>query len=189
MARPSEKSIEYKQRAQNLDWADLSTLWDQIKARSTPHWDDGTAFEHLVVRAFELSGLRVEYPYHVPPGGNPIEQIDGIIFLDHIPFLIECKDWNAVDVETIAKLRNQILRRPPLTMGCVFVTGRFTVAALILADFTVPHQITLWASEEIEFALADRNFKDPLVKKFQHLCLFGMTDHSPNYKTVQVNDE
>jgi hypothetical protein len=189
MARPSDKATRYKKTAQELDWVGLFSLWQQIQDGATPDWDAGKALEHLVVRAFELSGLRVEYPYDVPPGGKPIEQIDGIVFFDHMPFLIECKDKDAVDVEAIAKLRNQLSRRPPTTMGCVFITGAYTLQALILADFAVPHQITLWSGGDIEAALAVRDFREVLIKKYNDLCMFGLTDYSPNYKALEVKDE
>jgi hypothetical protein len=73
MARPSERDIRYKETAQKLTWDDLLGLWQAIKDEVTPNWDEGKALEHLVIRAFELAGLRVEYPYDVPPGGRPIE--------------------------------------------------------------------------------------------------------------------
>jgi hypothetical protein len=111
------------------------------------------------------------------------------VFLDHIPFLIECKDKDVVDIVAIAKLRNQLLRRPPTTMGCVFITGAYTLQALILADFAVPHQITLWSGDDIEAALEAHDFREMLVKKYNDLCMFGLTDYSPNYRALEVKDE
>lgn len=189
MAKPSDKAIRYKLTARGLGWDALRSLWQQIKGEATPDWDDGKALEYLVVRAFELSGLRVEYPYDVPPGGKPIEQIDGIAFLDHLPFLIECKDRDPVDVEAIAKLRNQLARRPPTTMGCVFISGVYTLPALILADFALPYQITLWSGADIEAALEAGDFRKMLVEKYSNLCMFGLTDYSPNYRRFEVKDE
>jgi hypothetical protein len=89
MAKPSAKSKSDKQRAQAMGWPDLQDLWQAIISDTVSGWDQGKAFEHLVVRGFELSGLRVEYPYDVPPGGRPIEQIDGLVYLGESPFLIE----------------------------------------------------------------------------------------------------
>src|SRR3954470_17424308 len=88
--------------------------------------DGGKALEHLVVRAFKLGALDAEYPYHVPPGGRILEQIDGAIFMEGQCFLIECKDEDATDIEAISKLRIQLLRRPESTLGCVFTRQRFT---------------------------------------------------------------
>jgi hypothetical protein len=189
MAQPSEKALRYKSTAQGLGWDELTELWRRIKGGTASDWDQGKALEYLTVRAFELSDLRVEYPYDVPPGGNPIEQIDGMVFLDHIPFLIECKDSESVDIEAIAKLRNQLLRRPPVTMGCVINTGAYTLPALILTDFAVPPQITLWTGADVGVALDARDFKELLVKKYRDLCMFGLTDYSPNYQSLKVKDE
>src|SRR5262249_39064221 len=133
-----------------------------------------------------LSGLEAEYPFDVPPGGRPIEQIDGLVYLQCYTFLIECKDKEAVDIEAIAKLRNQLLRRPETTFGCVFTTGNFTDPALIIVDFSVPHRILLWRELDIEECVKKRDFKAALLNKYRHLCRYGLTDHSPNYKRQEV---
>jgi hypothetical protein len=169
-----------------MAWKDLNTLWGQIKVGDTPGWDGGKALEHMVVRAFKLSKLEAEYPYDVPPGGTAIEKIDGLVHLDCHTFLIECKDKETVDIEAIAKLRNQLLRRPDTTFGCVFAADRFTDPALILADFSVPHRILLWSGLDIEACLKKKNFRDTLLDKYRHLCKYGLTDHSPNYKDLEV---
>lgn len=189
MAQPSERDVRNKTRAQHLGWDELTELWQRIKVGSITEWDQGKALEHLTIRAFELSGLRVAYPYDVPPGGNPIEQIDGMVFLDYVPFLIECKDKESVDIQAIAKLRNQLLRRPPATLGCLINTGAYTLPALILTDFAVPHQITLWSDVDVEAALETRDFKVMLIKKYTDLCMYGLTDYSPNYQSLEVKDE
>jgi hypothetical protein len=182
VAQPSEKALEYKTRAQGLSWEALRRHWRRIKEGSTPEWDEGKAFEHLVIRAFELSKLRVEYPFDVPPGGSILEQIDGIVYLAETPFLIECKDKESVDVLAIAKLRHQLLRRPPVTMGCVCISGEFTLSALVLADLAIPQQIVLWSEKDIEAALARKDFKSPLMVKYRDLCRYGLTDHSLHFK-------
>lgn len=186
MAAPSEKSEKYRRAAEAMDWPEITSLWEQIKKGETSDWDDGKALEHLVVRAFALSGLAVEYPYDVPPGGKPLEQIDGIVYADGLAFLLECKDREAVDVEAIAKLRNQLLRRPDTTMGCVFVTENFTQTALMLADFALPHRILLWPGADIGNAIGARNFAATLREKYRHLCKYGLTDHSPNYRSLET---
>jgi hypothetical protein len=111
-----------------------------------------------------------------------------MVFLGQIAFLLECKDTETVDIEVIAKLSNQLSRRPPTTMGCVFTTGRYTEQALMLADFAVPHRIILWTSDDIEEALAARDFKRLLVKKYEDLCMFGLTDYSPYFRSLGVRE-
>jgi Restriction endonuclease len=186
LARPSPKALDYAARVRGMSWKDLGILWKGIKVHNTPEWQEGKAFEFLAMRAFELSKLRVDYPFDVPPGGQPVEQIDGLVFLESIPFLIECKDRKSIDVEAIAKLRNQLLRRPPVTMGCVLVTGEFTDAALLLSDWALPHRIALWTGIDIDEALAAKDFAIKLRDKYEHLCKYGMSDHSPSYKALQV---
>ena len=189
MARSSEQALQDRERAGRLTWEDLDGLWSDLQDDAAAGWDSGKALEHLVVRGFSLSGLEVEYPYDVPLGGRPLEQIDGLVYLGEVPFLIECKDRDSVDIEAIAKLRNQLLRRPPSTMGCVFVSGTFTRPAVILSDFAAPHRITLWSNLDISEAIQARNFADTLRRKYHDLCMFGLTDHSPHYRELEADVE
>ena len=142
MAAQSDLAREYVARAEKMKWKDLAVLWNEIKSGTVKDWDAGKALEHLVVRGFILSGLEAEYPYDVPPGGKPIEQIDGLVELESLTFLIECKDKNSVAIEAIAKLINQLLRRPQTTFGCVFTSGEFTPNALLLVRLgSAPHLV------------------------------------------------
>jgi len=186
MAKPSKKALAYIEAAQAMQWADLSELWKSIKSGNTPGWDKGKALEHLVVRAFELSGLDVGYPYDVPPVGRPIEQIDGVVYLDHLAFLIECKDSDSADVAVISKMRHQLERRPPTTFGCIFVAGRFTEAASIVAGVTPPHRLILWNKSDIETALERQDFGSALVNKYRNMCRFGMADFSTHLFTREI---
>lgn len=186
MAKQTKPDLENERRAEKMNWKALRKLWLGICTDKTPEWESGKALEYLVVRAFRLSGLDAEYPYRVPPGGNPLEQIDGIVLSDGVNFLLECKDKDAIDIGVLAKLRNQLLRRPDTTLGCVFTVGDFTQPALTLADFSVPHRILLWTGTDIEECLENENFADTLSKKYRHLCKYGMTDLSPNYKESET---
>ena len=123
---------------------------------------------------------------NVPPGGKTLEQIDGIVHLHCHTFLVECKDKDTVDIEAIAKLRHQLLRRPETTFSCVFVSGEFTEPALIIADFAVPHRILLWQGLDIEYCLNRRDFAGTLLEKYRHLCRYGLTDHSPYYRELEL---
>lgn len=187
MARLSPTAIRERERAEGLQWDDLERIWREIQNGRSGGWATGRAFEYLVVRALALSGLRVEYPYNVPLAGAPLEQIDGMVYLREIPFLIECKDRRGVDIAAVAKMRNQLDRRPPATMGCIFTSGRFTSPATVLADFTAPHRITLWDKHDISDAIRARDFAAKLERKYHELCMFGMTDHSPHYLGLSSN--
>lgn len=104
---------------QSLQWDGLRTLWDNIENRSTPEWDAGRAFEYLVLRAFQLDGARVKWPYSVTLFDEEVEQIDGAVHCLGLSCLVESKDFTdkTVDITPIAKLRNQLLRRPAGTVG------------------------------------------------------------------------
>jgi hypothetical protein len=186
VARPGEKDREYIRLIEGMGWAELRALWDGIKRGTTPGWDEGKALEHLVVRGFKLGGLDAEYPYHVPPGGQILEQIDGVVFVEGHCFLLECKDESATDIEAISKLRIQLLRRPESTLGCVFTRQRFTRPALILTDLSIPHRILLWSDSHIEDALRKESFATILREKYRYLCMYGLEDHSPFYKELEV---
>lgn len=186
MARPSESDVTDRARAEALDWDGLKRLWREVKDGEAAGWSSGKALEHLIVRAFTLSGLPAEYPYDVPPGGNPVEQIDGMVVMGDTVFLIECKDMQSVDIEAVAKLHGQLLRRPPGTLGCVFSSGGFSNPALLLSDLAVPYRITLWSKVDIDAAIENEDFAEPLRRKYLDLCQFGLSDYSPFYKALRV---
>jgi hypothetical protein len=60
----------------------LVKLYDQIKSGVTPGWDPGKAFEYLIIRAFELEGAKVAWPYTVIMHDQEIEQIDGAVGME-----------------------------------------------------------------------------------------------------------
>lgn len=168
-----------------MDWSAMVNLWRDIVAGSTPSWDEGKALEYLVVRGFELAGLHVEYPFDVPPGGRPIEQIDGLVRFDSVMFLLECKDKKKEDVEPISNLDHILKRRPQTTMGCLFVNGALTGPALYRLDNSSPHRILVWQQGDIENAVTNHKFKDILEEKYNILRKYGMFDHSDTYKELE----
>ena len=161
MARRT-KPVDYVAAVQRLGWSELIGLWEQICARDTPNWPVGKALEHLIIRAFQLSGADVEWPYKVLMDGEEVEQIDGMVRVDHITCLIETKDGaSAVSIEPIVKLRNQLMRRPAGVIGSVFSFGGFTSPALALAQFVAPQAVLLWPGEEIAEVLSQQDFAAP----------------------------
>jgi hypothetical protein len=185
MARVSERAVQDRALADGWTWADVERLWPEVQGRTVSGWDAGKALEHLVVRAFALSGLRVEYPYEVPFEGRVLEQVDGMVYLGDVPFLIECKDRRVVDIEVVARLRSRLERRPPSTMGCVFSSGRFTEPAVVLANFAVPHRITLWSGEDVSEGIALRDFAAVLRRKYHELCMFGLMNQSSEFHDLK----
>ena len=181
---------EYQSKISEFKWNDLVDLWEAIEAGDTPGWDAGKAFEYLILRAFKLEGAHVLWPYGVTFGDvtgteetGTLEQIDGFIHTnDGLVCLIECKDVaNPVNVEPIAKLRNQLLRRPSTAIGIVFSRSGFTVPALQLARFTAPQVILLWGGDEVGFALREKCFCKGLTAKYRVCVAKGL----PNYNILR----
>jgi hypothetical protein len=101
-----------------------------------------------------------------------------LISLDSLACLIECKDaTKEVNVEPIAKLRNQLLRRPATAIGSVFSRSGFTEAAVTLTGFVAPQTILLWGGTEIEYSLTNKCICKFLVKKYR-VCV---QECIPNY--------
>lgn len=176
--------VDYVAKITALDAAGLLGLWKKIEARKTPGWAKGKAFEHLVLRAFELDGAEVTWPYSVKLEGHVVEQIDGMVRVDGIHFLAESKDLDPkkngdLNVEPIAKLRNQLLRRPAGVIGCVFSSSGFTAPAKTLAQYMAPQAILLWHGAEIGMLLEKKGgFSEALKRKHHWLARDGMPDYN-----------
>ena len=165
-------------RAQSLEAAELRELWQAIQAGTVVDWQPGKALEHLVLRAFELEGAEVTLPYPVSRDGEIVEQIDGALHAEGLHCLIECKDTDAaVNVEPIAKLRNQLLRRHSSVVGCVFSRSGFTQSASTLAQFVGPQLILLWTGQEISYVLERGAFIRALRRKYRVAIEYATPDH------------
>ena len=170
---------EYEAKIANYNWDDLIQLWSEIESGDTPGWDTGKALEYLVLRAFELDGAEVTWPYSVRVDGDELEQIDGVVYSEGLACIIECKDSSTkVNIEPIAKLRNQLLRRPTTTIGSVFSRNGFTEAAITLARFVSPQTILLWGGEEINYSLQNKNKSRFLIKKYRYCIEYGLPDYN-----------
>ena len=162
-------SAEYQHRIATYDHPGLLDLWNQIQAGDTPDWEPGKALEYFLLRAFELECASVTYPYTIQMGGTILEQIDGAIYCDGFACLVECKDQHDnVAIEPIAKLRNQLLRRPSGVIGLIFTTTQFTQSTQILAQYNANQAILLWEGSEIEYALEHQVFRLGLIQKYRY---------------------
>lgn len=83
---------DYKIKIQKFQRTDLLALWQQIQERNTPSWAPGKALEYFILRAFELEGAEVVYPYRVYQDDDEIEQIDGLIYASGLACIVECKN-------------------------------------------------------------------------------------------------
>jgi hypothetical protein len=158
-----------------MGWDDLAGVWVRIEARDTAGFRAGEAFETLVLRAFELDGAEVTWPFEVAGGRGALEQLDGALYLDGWAFLVESKDYSApVNVAPIAKLRAQLARRPPATMGLVFAYAGFTESATTLAASTPPNSVLLWTGREIGAAVRSRGIAARLRRKLRYCVEHGI---------------
>lgn len=170
---------DYVDQVRRLDWPGLRALWRQIEAGTTG-WPAGKALEHLVLRAFELSGAEVRWPYTVPIGDATVEQIDGAVHLGTLACLVECKDTAArVDVEVLAKLRSQLLRRHAGAVGLLFSRGGFTPAAFTLAQYLAPQTILLWTGEDVAHHLEREDFGAALRERYRYSVETGNPVYKP----------
>ncbi len=181
-------NLDPVERIRKLNHSGLKRLWKRIRQGDTPGWDSGQAFEYLILRAFELEGAVVGYPFQVvvpkkqkasedEPSAQPDEQIDGVIYVDGLHCLVESKDWSKpVNIDPIAKLRNQLLRRPSIVIGCLFSRSGFTESARTLSQYLAPQTILLWDGYDIEYTLERRAFRRALTAKLRYSIEHAVAD-------------
>ncbi|MNK74239.1 hypothetical protein D3C87_937470 [compost metagenome] len=183
---------KYAAKAKTLTWDELRDLWQEILANNTPDWDSGKAFEYLVVRMFELDNVEVKYPYSIrlPYNNSVMEQIDGVAYIDNLAILIESKDYNNgdkksnINIEPIAKMRNQLNRRPFISIGCIFSAGGFTEPVSSLIDYLGNDTILLWQGEEVQKCLDEKKIIEYFRYKFQARVEHGI--HDFNITTIDI---
>ena len=143
-----------KAEIRKLGWHGLMRLYEAVEAGDTLGWPSGRAFEYLVLRAFELDGAEVEYPYRVTEGSETLEEIDGAFYLHGRAHLVESKDHGRdVQITPIAKLRNQLMRRPAGVVGIVVGRNGFTSPAKMLARYGGSQPVLLWEGAEIRWLI------------------------------------
>ncbi|OCQ88824.1 hypothetical protein BCD64_03500 [Nostoc sp. MBR 210] len=177
----------YEKMIKSLQWDGLRSLWHNIESRNTPEWDAGRAFEYLVLRAFELDGAEVKWPYRVKLFGEEVEQVDGVIYSSGLSCLVESKDFADgvnVDIAPIAKLRSQLLRRPGGTLGLVFSRTGFTDPARYLSYFSSPQTVLLWNGEEVKYALEKEAICEFLTLKYRGCVEDGLPDYDVRERDI-----
>jgi Restriction endonuclease len=176
--------IDYQRRISAYDYPQLLALWEEIQMGQTPGWDAGKAFESLVIRAFELEDAAVTYPFSVRLGGTVVEQIHGAVYSDDLSCLVECKDQDGnIAIDPVAKLRNQMLRRPAGVIGLVFSTAGFTDATKILPRYSASQAILLWNGLDVQYALSHQQMRMGLMKKYRYCIERALPDYS-----LQIGD-
>ena len=168
-------NAEYEAKIKEFHWPELESLYDEIVARESPGWAPGKALEYLIVRAFELDGAGVRWPYEVKIEGEVVEQIDGAVVVGGLHFLLGCKDeGRPLAIAPVAKMRNQLQRRPPATVGLVFSTSGYTNPAQILANYLGSQTILLWHPEEISLVVQENRIVPRLEAKYRYCVETGL---------------
>ncbi len=172
------KSAAMEAHARKWNASDLKTRWLDIKSKTPiPGFSSGKALEYLIIRAFEIEGADVRWPYEVthPQKTGTMEQIDGFIYVDGRPYLIECKDLaDPVAIETIAKIRFRLEARPPETLGLVFSMKDYTTPTEIYTQFAVPKNVMLWGLADMEYAINAGKAKAGLNAKRKYIFEHGL---------------
>ncbi|MCI9865245.1 restriction endonuclease [Rhizobium skierniewicense] len=172
-----EKSPDLVKRVAGLKRPELLELWASIEAKKAFDWPPGKAFELCILRAFELEGAEVHWPYLVEIQDSVVEEIDGFVQTERVGFMVESKDLSdAVGIGPVAKLRNQLARRPGGLLGCIFSRSGFTPPAVILSTYCAPQAILLWNGNEIADALKSENMIVALNQKYDWLLRMGLPD-------------
>lgn len=144
-----------------------------------PKWARGKPLEHIILRAFEIEGADVAWPFEVKIGSQVVEQIDGAIYCDGLSAIIESKDYSEpINVEPIAKLRNQLARRPLHTMGIIFARRGFTEPAKTLTRMVGPLNILLWEFQELDTAIRRQQMRHALRTKLKYAVELAMPDYN-----------
>jgi hypothetical protein len=168
----------YVQWIRVLDWHGVQELWKSVRLGATPGWEPGRAFEHLILRAFELDGAVVRWPYTVELHDQPVEQIDGALYAGSLSCLVEAKDTaRPVNFDAVGKLRQQLSRRPAGVVGLLFSRTGFTQPAVTLAHHLAPQNILLWTGDDLTMALERHGILAALEAKYRYLVENG----SPRY--------
>jgi hypothetical protein len=158
--------------------ADLIRIWNAIKTgMPIAGWPAGKAFEYLVVRAFEIEGARVLWPFQViyPQKFGTMEQVDGVAYLGDRAFLLESKNLSEpMAVEAVARLRMRLESRPPGTMGVLFSVQNFTLPTEVFTQFATPLNVLLWESGDLDVALANASMVDSLRAKLDYATEHGL---------------
>jgi hypothetical protein len=170
--------VENKEKIAALDWAGLIELWKRIERRSTaPDWPSGRAFEYLILRAFELDGAEITWPFSIREGKNTLEQMDGVIYVHGLALICEAKDYESdLNFEPIARLKHKLSRRPPGTIAACFASRGFTEEALRLTQKSSPQDVLLWYGSEVAAALVNKKMSEYLLAKYRHMVEYAVPD-------------
>lgn len=171
---------KYIEDIQKKDSTELLSQWKSYLDGSlkVSIWEPGKLFEYTVLRAFQLEGSIVRWPYSVRLNDETIEQIDGSVSFKGYHILLECKDHsNRINIEPIAKMRNQLLQRPAIVIGCIFSRSGYTEPAIALSRFCAPQTILLWENDELMYCIEHKK----LIEAFELKLMKAAQEFVYNY--------
>jgi len=173
-------AVDYVAKIRTADTAQLSRMLDDLgDNKPIRGWANGKAFEHIILHGFSLEGAEVRWPFEVREGKHTIEQIDGAVYCDGLSCLVESKDYSeAVNIEPVAKLRNQLARRPAGTLGLMFARNGYTPSAKYLVKTHTPLDILLWEFDELKSAIVDHSMRRALRTKFRYAVEQALPDYN-----------
>ena len=145
-----EGEEKYVDWVRSMGRTGLLDLWERMKeGQELGPWPPGKAFEYLILRAFQLEGAQVIWPYW-----SLWEQVDGAIYTDGLSCLVECKHWEEpVDFSPIAKFKVRVDRRPAAAIGLLFSVEGFTAPALRESYAQPLRNVLLWNGTDVSLAL------------------------------------
>ncbi len=109
--------------------------------------------------------------------GHIVEQIDGAVEAAGLHCLLECKDEkDRLSIAPLAKMRNQLLRRPAASVGLLFSTSGYTEPAQMLAGYMGGQTILLWQPDEIKLAVNRGRIIPLLAFKYRMCVEEGISD-------------
>nr|WP_246356913.1 restriction endonuclease [Pyxidicoccus fallax] len=152
---------------------ELLAFWRRVRQRERIEgWAPGRAFEFLLLRAFQLEGARVVWPYV-----SDLEQIDGSVYVDGLACLVEAKDHvEPIGFDAIARLAMRMQRRPAPAMGLLCSTSGFTWPALRAVAAHPIRNVLLWNDTDLSLALK-QGMRSALRRKWRGAVEEGAMDH------------
>lgn len=176
----------------NANHQELIRAWETIidPRKAQEGLSPQLAFRQLIIRAFELEGAEVRFPYQVKEDTerDALENLDGVIYLNGHSCIVEshCLSKGGVTSRRanvssghISRFRSKLLNRPGYAIGSVFSATGFSPSALMQAQLSLPQTILLWSEEEIKeclyrqtftkaFKIKNRRFFEQLIPDYDH---------------------
>ncbi|MBB4637987.1 hypothetical protein [Longimicrobium terrae] len=181
-ARLARSTEQLATEAEEWTHADLIALWRRIQSgERIAGWGRGKVFEYLVIRAFQLEGAVIRWPFQVsyPQRFGTMEQHDGFVYVRDRAFLIESKATaEAPGIEAVAKLRFRLEARPPGTMGLLFSVATFSEPTEVFTQFASPLNVLLWTGKDVDLALRTGRMRSGLEQKLRFANEFGLSNYS-----------